>query len=209
MLGHVRWAREVRVTPFMHWLDHGIQFDYPAIDGTEAGWGRFYGANVSIKRELAERVGGFDEVRLPYGYEDLDFGYRADALGLRLLYNRRRGRRAPARVRPAVLQAAGAPAGRRRARFVAQAPRARAVVLPHVQPRGAACRRASRPRPPPDPLRPRARPRWSAPRAWRSADLYYRQELAPDFLAAWEEVARPAGAVADLGELDRPAGGPK
>ena len=80
MLGHVRWAREVRVTPFMHWLEHGVQFDYPAIDGIEAGWGRFYGANVSAKRELVERVGGFDEVRLPYGYEDLDFGYRARRL---------------------------------------------------------------------------------------------------------------------------------
>ncbi len=88
VLGHVRWAREVRVTPFMHWLDHGVQFDYPAIEGIEAGWGRFYGANVSAKREFLERVGGFDEVRLPYGYEDLDFGYRADAQGLRLLYNR-------------------------------------------------------------------------------------------------------------------------
>ncbi len=33
-------------------------------------------------------VGGFDEERLPYLYEDLDFGYRARQLGLRVLYNR-------------------------------------------------------------------------------------------------------------------------
>ena len=46
VLGHVRWAREVRVTPFMHWLDHGVQFDYPAIEGIEAGWGRFGQARV-------------------------------------------------------------------------------------------------------------------------------------------------------------------
>src|SRR4051812_21057920 len=29
ILGHVRWARELKVTTFMRWLDHGIQFDYP------------------------------------------------------------------------------------------------------------------------------------------------------------------------------------
>ena len=34
MLGHVSWRREVRVTPFMRWLDHGIQFDYPASTGS-------------------------------------------------------------------------------------------------------------------------------------------------------------------------------
>ena len=89
VLGHVRWAPEIEVTTFMQWLDRGIQFDYPNIRGTEAGWGRFYGANVSVKRAFAERVGDFDEERLPYGYEDLDWSYRASRLGLRVLYNRR------------------------------------------------------------------------------------------------------------------------
>src|SRR5204862_2528736 len=72
VLGQVRWADELRVTPFMRWLEHGIQFDYPNIEGTEAGWGRFYTANVSVKRALVERVGGFEEDALPFGYEDLD-----------------------------------------------------------------------------------------------------------------------------------------
>ena len=89
VLGHVRWARELRVTPVMRWLERGVQFDYPAIEGTDAGWGRFYTANVSLKRALLERSGGFDEERLPYLYEDIDLGYRLNALGLRLLYNRR------------------------------------------------------------------------------------------------------------------------
>jgi GT2 family glycosyltransferase len=88
VLGHVRWADGVDVTPFMRWLESGIQFDYPNIEGIEAGWGRLYSANVSLKRAFVERVGGFDEARFPYGYEDLDLGYRADKLGLRLLYNR-------------------------------------------------------------------------------------------------------------------------
>ena len=52
--------------------------------------GRFYTANVSVKRALLERVGGFDEERLPFGYEDLDLALRMhERDGFRLLYNRR------------------------------------------------------------------------------------------------------------------------
>ena len=88
VLGHVRWARELNVTTFMHWLDHGVQFGYPAIKGVDAGWSHFYTANASVKRELLEDLGGFDEERLPYLYEDLDLAYRARGRGFRLLYNR-------------------------------------------------------------------------------------------------------------------------
>ncbi len=200
VLGHVRWAREVRVTPFMHWLDHGMQFDYPAIDGPEAGWGRFYGANVSIKRELAERVGGFDEERLPYGYEDLDFGYRANALGLRLLYN------ADAVVQH--LRAYDLPFYKRRVRRLAHAEHRFVAKHPELEPwffrmfsHAARLRRASGRGRYLIRIVDRSTPLVGA-RAWRSADLYYRQELAPDFLAAWEE----AEAESPFGS---PPGGPK
>ena len=89
VLGLVRWADELRVTPFMRWLERGIHFDFGGIEGEEAGWGRFYTANVSVKRELLDLVGGFDEERLPFGYEDLDLAYRMHAHGFRLLFNRR------------------------------------------------------------------------------------------------------------------------
>jgi GT2 family glycosyltransferase len=88
VLGHVRWADELEVTPFMRWLEDGIQFDYPNIEGVEAGWGRFYTANASVKRALVERAGGFDEDEFPFGYEDLDLALRMREHGLRLLYNR-------------------------------------------------------------------------------------------------------------------------
>ena len=89
VLGLVRWAPELRVTPFMRWLDRGVQFDYPPIAGVEAGWGRFYSANVSLKRDWFLGLdGGFDEVDFPFGYEDLDLGLRARRAGLRLLLNR-------------------------------------------------------------------------------------------------------------------------
>ncbi len=203
VLGHVRWAREVRVTPFMHWLDHGVQFDYPAIEGTEAGWGRFYGANVSAKREFVELVGGFDEVRLPYGYEDLDFGYRAHARGLRLLYNR------DAVVEH--LREYDLPFFKRRVRRIAFAERRFVAKHPELDPWffsmfSFAARQ------------PRASGRGrhlilhvsrSTPvigrRAWESADLYYRQELAPDFLSAWAEAEEEDPPISG----GSPPGGPK
>ena len=89
VLGLVRWADELRVTPFMRWLERGVHFDFENIEGEEAGWGRFYTANVSVKRELLELVGGFDEENLPFGYEDLDLAYRMHAHGFRLLFNPR------------------------------------------------------------------------------------------------------------------------
>src|SRR4051812_15313792 len=33
VLGPVVWAEQVRVTPFMRWLDEGIQFDYASLHG--------------------------------------------------------------------------------------------------------------------------------------------------------------------------------
>jgi GT2 family glycosyltransferase len=184
VLGHVRWARSVRVTPFMRWLDQGIQFDYPGIRGIDAGWGRFYSANISVKRAMLERLGGFDEQRFPYGYEDLDLAYRARDLGLRVFYNR------DAVVEH--LRAYDLEFFRRRVRRIAAAERAFVRAHPDVPPfffnlfTDAASRR-------PATGRGRHLTRWlprSTPllgeRAWSSADLYFAQALAPEFLSAWE-----------------------
>jgi GT2 family glycosyltransferase len=207
VLGRVRWAKEVRVTPFMHWLDHGVQFDFPLIQGTDAGWGRFYTANISVKRSFVERVGGFDELRLPYLYEDLDFGYRASKLGLRLLYNRRavvhhlretdldfwKGRvrqmavaeRQFTRLHPEIL-----PYFHRMFSSAAQTPPARG--------RGTHLIRAI----------PRWVP-WLGQRVWTSADLAYRQALAPYFLEAWEEAgASPPGEAGEPDPSELGAGRP-
>jgi GT2 family glycosyltransferase len=193
VLGHVRWARELRVSGFMKWLDRGIQFDYPSIEGVDAGWGRFYGANVSVKRELVERVGGFDEERLPYLYEDLDFGYRASKVGMRLLYNR------AAEVEH--LRYMDLDFWRSKVHRAAETERAFTRIHPEIPPyfhekfSSAAALPAAKGRgrhlirwiPPSFP--------WLGPKAWASADLYYRQQLAPEFLAAWQECSDPdAGA---------------
>jgi GT2 family glycosyltransferase len=201
ILGHVRWARELRVTPFMRWLEEGVQFDYPSIQGIEAGWGRFYGANVSVKRRLVERVGGFDEERLPYGYEDLDFGYRGSRLGLRVLYNRRA---VVEHLRPMTLEFY-----KRRIRRTAAAERQFIRLHPELPPyfHRMFTHAASLPRGRGRGVRlvrwvPRWVP-WLGPRVWTSADLAFKQALAGPFLEAWEQDAPGDGpAQPDLSERE-------
>jgi GT2 family glycosyltransferase len=184
VLGLVRWSPAVTVTPFMKWLETGIQFDYDRIEGAELGWQLFYSCNVSVKREILERVEGFDEQRFPYGYEDLELARRLSEGGFRLLYNdaalghhlkvetldgwRRNLRRI----------------ARSERRFVGLYPAERAYFYERF--RAAADR-------------PRARgrsaqlARWVGPRfpglgpvVWRSYDVVCSQRLAPQFLSEWE-----------------------
>jgi GT2 family glycosyltransferase len=184
VLGHVRWARSVRVSPFMRWLDQGIQFDYPSIRGIDAGWGRFYSANISVTRTMLERLGGFDEERFPYGYEDVDLAYRAREHGLRVFYNR------DAVVEH--LREYDLEFFRRRVGRIAASEREFVRAHPEVPPfyfnlfSHAASQR-------PGSGRGRHLTRWlprATPllgeRAWSSADLYFAQALAPEFLSAWE-----------------------
>lgn len=88
VLGTVVWSSEIRVSPFMRWLEEGIQFDYGSLPGEEATWAHLYTSNVSVKRSMLERVGGFDEERFPFGYEDLDVGYRMAEHGFRMIFDR-------------------------------------------------------------------------------------------------------------------------
>jgi GT2 family glycosyltransferase len=214
VLGHVRWAEELRVTPFMRWLEHGIQFNYPSIEGTETAWGNFYTANASVKRVLVERVGGFDEEGLPYGYEDLDLALRMHRHGgFRLLYNRAASaehlhamdlefwKRRVARI--AVSER----------RFVEKHPdiRAyfhdlftRAAAAPPVGPAGDRLARGVSRRLP-----------LAGPLVWSRADLFYRQQLAGPFLAAWAaagtaKTGQPSSDVAGPPSSGgSPPGGPK
>ncbi|MGZ6801715.1 MAG: glycosyltransferase [Nocardioidaceae bacterium] len=84
VLGSVAWHPEVARTPLRDWIDAtGMQFDYRTLTGRDAGWGRFYSCNVSLKRALFDSVGGFDP-DFAYYYEDLDAGWRLGQAGMRL-----------------------------------------------------------------------------------------------------------------------------
>lgn len=193
VVGLVRWAPGIRVTPFMRWLEHGVQFDYHSIAGTDAQWAHVYSSNCSIKRAFLETVGGFDEQRLPYGYEDLDWGYRAREHGLVARFNRAAvvdhwremtvedwRRRAPrlahsewqfCQMHPDVppwfqrilSEAAALPPGGRRS-----------AALTWCVPR---------------------RTPWLGREVWSRATLYWRQQIAPPFLTAWAQAASGTGAA--------------
>lgn len=206
VLGHVRWADELRVTPFMRWLEQGIQFDYPRIEGIEAGWGRFYTANASVKRVMLERVGGFEEEALPFGYEDLDLALRMHAHGFRLLYNRAA---VAEHLHPMDLDF-----WKRRVARIAISERQFVTMHPQVAPYfyemfSAAVR--ERPAKGRGERLARFVPPWTpviGKRVWGSADAVYRQALAGPFLEAWR--APGGGSVCQTDPLptSAPGGGP-
>ena len=188
VLGLVRWADELRVTPFMRWIERGVHFDFANIEGDEAGWGRLYTANVSLKKKLLELVEGFDEERLPFGYEDLDLGYRMHAHGFRLLFNRRAAGEHVNEMTIETMRARMPMMASSEQAFCAKHPEippyffnmfSRAAAQPSAPHRLA---KLARMVPPDAPLLGR--------RVWESLDARFRQELAPDFMRAWEEAER-------------------
>jgi GT2 family glycosyltransferase len=184
VLGHVRWAPELRVTPFMRWLDRGIQFDYGGIEGVDAGPGRLYSANASLKRSFIEAVGGFDEEHLPYGYEDTEWAYRASRRGFRLLYARKA---VVDHLRPMTLEF-----WQKRARRLGAAERRLVELHPELEPSLLWMFRNALHEPPASgrgvklyPYVPRWVP-WLGPRVHASTDLAFKQALAPAFVEGWE-----------------------
>jgi GT2 family glycosyltransferase len=191
VLGRVEWASELRVTPFMRWLEHGIQFDYPSLQGSEAPWTHFYTANVSVKRAMLERIGGFDEERFPFLYEDLDVGRRLSEHGFRLLYNQT--------ASGEHLHQTDVEEWRRRMAATAPAERRWVEAYPDMPAWfHDLFEAAERRRHVPAPVGrlaarvPAAIP-VIGPRAAALADLHYRQELAPAFLEAWRADAGHRG----------------
>ena len=205
VLGFVDWARELHRDAFMTWLDRGIQFDFGTINGTTAGPGHFYTANVSLKRAALERAGGFDEQNFPFLYEDIDLGVRLFGHGFRLMFNR--DAFAEHLHQPRLEDWRG-----RMAR-VAQAERTWIRLHPDEQPYFHDRFADALASPPARGRRGRALLRY-VPRAtpvigesvWRNADLYFRQQLAPAFMAAWDQ---EDDADLETSPGGSPPGGPK
>lgn len=90
LLGYVTWARDLRITPFMKWLEHGgPQFAYHELtDGAEADPAKFfYTCNLSLKRDFLLNNGLFDEDFSAAAYEDIELGLRLKKKGLKLRYS--------------------------------------------------------------------------------------------------------------------------
>jgi GT2 family glycosyltransferase len=201
VLGRVVWHTSVPRDRLHGWLGwSGALFDFPTgegLGGDDAGWTRFYSCNVSMRRELFVDTGGFDP-DFRFDYEDLDLGYRLGQRGMRLLYE-------PQAVTehlhtydwPAVIR-----------RYQSRASAERLMMAKHDwfapwfynQLSAAQSQRSvsrlwalAAQRVPDRPARLQLEVR-------RRADRYYRQRLAPAFLAAWAGAGygadpEPAGAL--------------
>ena len=87
VIGHTRWHRRVRATPFLRYVnDYGLQFGYALIEDPEAlPFTFFYASNASLRRRrLVEEP--FDERFPTAAYEDTEVAYRLQKRGLRLVY---------------------------------------------------------------------------------------------------------------------------
>lgn len=188
VLGRVRWSPQVRVTPFMRWLERGVAFAFDEIQGTTAGWGHFYSANASVKRAMLERVGGFDEVAFPYGYEDLELSRRMAALGFRLHYDRQA---VGEHLKTETLER-----WRRNLRRIAVAEHRFVQRYPEVRPYFYERFRAAAEAPPAHGRSARlasfVRPGMPllGPVVWRSYDAVCSQQLADEFLHEWQLAER-------------------
>ena len=87
LLGYTTWSPDLSISPFMRWLEGGgPQFNYLGLErGHLTDFWHFYTCNISLKRSF---IGGdrFDE-RFPYAaFEDVEFGYRLQLRGLKLVF---------------------------------------------------------------------------------------------------------------------------
>jgi GT2 family glycosyltransferase len=90
LLGRVDWHPDLKITPFMRWLDSaGLQFAYDTwLEEGEVDrpYRAFYMANISIPRRAILDAGGFDE-RFPFpAFEDYELGWRLVRGGVRMWY---------------------------------------------------------------------------------------------------------------------------
>ena len=87
VLGSLPYPPQLEVTAFMFYLvSGGYQFAYFLIhDHYNVPPNFLYAPNFSIRRDVLERVGWFDE-DFPYGCQDTDLAFRLVDAGVRLVY---------------------------------------------------------------------------------------------------------------------------
>ncbi|MFZ5800394.1 MAG: glycosyltransferase family 2 protein [Candidatus Omnitrophota bacterium] len=85
ILGLVVWHPEISATPFMRFLEQGTQFNFVNLsDNHFVNYGYFATANVSLRKTLIAKTGGFDEEFLYPCVEDVEFAWRLGKAGMRL-----------------------------------------------------------------------------------------------------------------------------
>lgn len=90
VMGCLVWSPEVDPTPFMVWYGNKILFAFSALAklGKPPDFRFWYFNNTSMKRKfLLGHDAWFDESFRGYGFEDTEFAYRLEKMGLRFVYN--------------------------------------------------------------------------------------------------------------------------
>jgi len=87
VVGHIAWHPELTITPFMAFLEEGVQFGFKHIrDPDQVTAWCFYTANCSVAKHWLDEVGGFDEDFKYAAFEDIELAYRMEQRGLRIVY---------------------------------------------------------------------------------------------------------------------------
>lgn len=87
VLGLVRWAPHLQVTPFMRWWEEARFRFNRLLEGVEAvNHTYFYTCNVSVKRSFLLEHGLFDERFSTAAYEDTELASRLKTCGFQLVF---------------------------------------------------------------------------------------------------------------------------
>jgi GT2 family glycosyltransferase len=91
VLGHVTWAEDMPVNSLMKHIDGmgAEQFSYYYFKNQEEyDYRHFYTANISVKREMLNRVDRWFDTDFPYAaYEDVELSYRLAEKGMKIYYD--------------------------------------------------------------------------------------------------------------------------
>lgn len=89
VLGFTTWHPDIKITPYMYWLEHGgPQFAYNMLEHEEYADHRFfYTSNISVSKSfLGDDF--FDERFAYAAYEDVELAYRLQKRGLKIIFNK-------------------------------------------------------------------------------------------------------------------------
>lgn len=90
VLGYTTWSPEIKITPFMRWLENGGPlFSYHQISGVKINWQQAWTSNISYKKEFLLKNGLFDEDFPFAAWEDIELAYRLYKKGMKFRYNKK------------------------------------------------------------------------------------------------------------------------
>ena len=89
-LGYLTWPLNFSPAPFLQFLESWGQFLFENISDEDVlDYNYFYSSNISLKKDfLDEKNLSFDEDFKEAAWEDIEFGYRGEKEGLKIIFNR-------------------------------------------------------------------------------------------------------------------------